>query len=272
MPADPLIANRGLGIRTALFEGALLRRFGANDKPKVFCIHAFADDGTAFTPLAASALADDFEVVACDLPGFGASPPSPGEATIDECAAFVVRLAGALSPDRPYFLIAHSVGSPIAVRAASAQPDRVRALVSIEGNLTVEDAYFSGRAASYDDPQTFKAAFEDVVWVMAQDDKGLLRYHRAVRSADARSMWQLGRDAVRAGSADGFGAAYRALADAGVRSLYLWGKHNTSSQTAAFVGRHALANSAFTASGHWKSVDAPHETGLIARDLFREAA
>lgn len=255
-------------MRAELFEGALLRRFGASRGPKVLCIHGFADDGTAFTPLAGTEFAQEHEVVACDLLGFGASPPL-AETTIDACAAFVVRLADALSPDRPVGLVVHSVGSPIAVSAAAVRPNRVGAVLPIEGNLTADDAYFSGRAGGFEDAQAFKAAFGDLVWTMAQENRSMRRYHGAVRLADARSMWHLGRDAARRGAMDGFGHAYLGLASLGIQSLYFWGRHNTPTATAAFVDRHDFANREFAASGHWKSVDAPDDTGTVAREVFR---
>jgi len=179
-----------------------------------------------------------------------------------------MRLADALSPDRPVGLIAHSVGSPIAVAAAQGRPDRVHAILSIEGNLTAEDAYFSGRAAEYEDAEQFKSAFSNQIRAMATDNHALCRYADAIEMADAASMWRLGRDAARLGEGEAFGHAYLNLSALDVRSQYLWGRHNTPRATAAFIDRHRLANREFRRSGHWKSVDAPEETSSIARELF----
>ena len=76
----------------------------------------------------------------------------------------------------------------------------VRWLVLIEGNLTAEDAYFSGRAADFDDAHVFKQCFLDDIWTLAQTRKVMRRYFAAIMLADPIAMWQLGRDVRRATS------------------------------------------------------------------------
>lgn len=248
------------------FEGAALQFFGPALSPVVIAIHGFADDSTAFTPLADTALTNGFRLVVCDLPGFGISPALQC-AKIDDLAAFILRLADAFS-SKPVGLIAHSVGAPIAVAAAHICPDNVHAVLSIEGNLTDQDAYFSGRAVGYDDPASFKFDFCNQVAGMARENQAMNRYSDAVRSADAKSMWELGRDAASLGAANGFGHAYCNLATLNVDALYLWGRHNSPSETVRFVDENDIPNIEFARSGHWKSVDAPTETGVIAARFF----
>jgi predicted alpha/beta hydrolase family esterase len=52
----------------------------------------------------------------------------------------------------------HSLGAAIAVRAAHRLATRVAGVFSIEGNLTQADAYFSGAACRFDDPDLCKEA------------------------------------------------------------------------------------------------------------------
>lgn len=257
-------------MRIEVFEGALLRRFGSG-RNKILCMPAFADDGTAFTPLSASVVAQCFELIVCDLPGFGASLPLRGQASLRAYADFVLRLAEATSPQRPVGIAAHSLSATIAVDAALRAPERIGAVFSIEGNLTAADAYLSGRAAAFDDPEAFKIAFAQSVWEMAEEDPRVRRYFGAVRMADAASIWRIGRDAARLGEDDGFGHAYLRLSALGVANLYLWSRTHTPPSTADFIDRHGVANREFRSSGHWKSVDAPLETGEIATTFFAAA-
>jgi pimeloyl-ACP methyl ester carboxylesterase len=261
----------GEAMRLELFEQTLLRRFGRAEGRKLICLHGFADDGTAFVPLDGTAATQAFELVACDLPGFGASRPLDGEVSIAALARFVQRLGAALSPDRPIGLIAHSVGAPIAVETALASPRRVAALLSVEGNLTAEDAYFSGRAAGFDDADGFKAHFGDALWEMGGRDKAVRRYSGAVRMADARSMWQLGRDAVARGAGDAFGRAYLGLTARGVATLYLWGRENVPASSAAFIVGHAMSQRAVAGAGHWIMGDAAVEMGETIASFFGAA-
>jgi hypothetical protein len=61
-------------------------------------------------------------------------------------------------------------------------------LFSIEGNLTADDAYFSGKAADHDEPISFKRAFLDEIWAMATSQLILRRYHAAATMADAQAV------------------------------------------------------------------------------------
>ena len=257
-------------MRLELFEGALLRRFGTG-RNKIICLPAFADDGTAFTPLSASVVAQHFELIVCDLPGFGASLPLTGPASLGVYADFVLHVADAISPARPVGIAAHSLSATIAVEAALRAPERIGAVFSVEGNLTEADAYLSGRAAAFDDAETFKTAFVDAVWQMAEADPRIRRYFSAVRMADAASMWRIGQDAARLGVDDGFGRAYLRLPALGVANLYLWARKHAPATTTDFIDCHAIANREFATSGHWKSVDAPMETGEIADAFFAAA-
>jgi len=57
----------------ALADGMLIRTAGPRNGRTLLFIHALADCGLAFTPLFETALADNFRLIAVDLPGFGAS-------------------------------------------------------------------------------------------------------------------------------------------------------------------------------------------------------
>jgi pimeloyl-ACP methyl ester carboxylesterase len=45
-------------------------------------------------------------------------------------------------------LIGHSIGGAVAMLAAASQPDRVAAVVNVEGNFTLADAFWSSRVAT----------------------------------------------------------------------------------------------------------------------------
>ena len=249
---------------------AHLCHWGDSDSPTLIAIHGFADEGAAFSKLGASPLSDVFELVAPDLPGFGASPILDRfEPTLDGYADFTLALADAVSPNEPVGLIAHSVGSAIAVKAALQRPGRVAALMSIEGNLTAQDAYFSSRAADYATPAEFKPAFERHVAGLTQTSPALARYLTALRRADPTAMWRLGQDAAEQGPGNRFGDAFLSLTAHGLPTLYYWGRHNTPSVTADFIDAHRALNAVeFHNTGHWVFYDAPEETADAAARFF----
>lgn len=151
-------------MEVALINSLFVRLGGQPGCPTLILLHAFADSGLAFTPLFDTELASRFRLVAPDLAGFGASPPHQSVHTIADHAEAVAALVAALPGRGPVGLVAHAVASMIAVEAAPRLGSRFAGLFSIEGNLTAEDAYLSGRAADFDDPLAFKQRFLDDLW------------------------------------------------------------------------------------------------------------
>lgn len=105
-------------------------RAGAGGVPIVF-VHGFAcsrDDWGAqvrhFSPLR--------QVIACDLPGHGATPGGRAEASIERCAAAVAALLEEL--DAPVVLAAHSLGCRVVLEAHRLAPARVAAIALIDGS------------------------------------------------------------------------------------------------------------------------------------------
>jgi pimeloyl-ACP methyl ester carboxylesterase len=69
-----------------------------------------------------------YRCIAPDMPGFGDSPPLPGETTIEALAAAVAEIAAALGVDVAH-VAGHHTGGVVAVELAAAHPDLVDRLV-----------------------------------------------------------------------------------------------------------------------------------------------
>jgi hypothetical protein len=142
----------------------------------------------------------------------------------------------------------------IAVEAAARLGASFGGLFSIEGNLTADDAYFSGRAADFDDPVLFKQRFLDDIWSLAQTRAILRRFHAAAVSADPLAMWALGRDAKRMSIRDAPGQAYRCA--------------NTTETARYWVSKSDIDQLQFAGASHWPMVDQPHETARAIASFF----
>lgn len=109
-----------------------LMRFGPAEAPPVLCLHGWLDNAHSFLPLAAAL--PDQHLIAVDLPGHGQS------AHRDQASAYhqldwvidAVEIADHLGLSR-FALLGHSMGAGIAALAAGTIPERVRALVMLEG-------------------------------------------------------------------------------------------------------------------------------------------
>ena len=76
------------------------------------------------------ALAQQYRVVALELPGFGSSPVNTGSQSIKELANTMAQAAATVAPDG-YTLIGTSFGAHVALWQALQSPDKVEALVLI---------------------------------------------------------------------------------------------------------------------------------------------
>lgn len=235
-------------------------------RPALWMLHGFGESGLSLQPLFGTTLAGEFGLFVPDLPGFGVSLPRPGDGSLDDLADVVVGLIERRTPDGPLGLVGHSLGAVVAVRVARRLEGRVGALLSLEGNLTDADSYFSGRAALFDTPEAFKVSHDAEVWRLAQGDPTLRRYMASLAFADARALWQLGRDAHRASQRHGFGEEYRSLR---CPTLYCWSETSTPEVTQRYLREHHIAEQRYVGAGHWPTVETPTEIAAIIGGFFR---
>ncbi len=106
----------------ALADGALFAEAYGDGSPRVLALHGWGRRGNDFAPSLA-----EFDALAVDLPGFGATP-APTEVLGAE------GYAGLIAPvldtfETPPVVVGHSFGGRIAVCLAAAHPDRVASVV-----------------------------------------------------------------------------------------------------------------------------------------------
>jgi pimeloyl-ACP methyl ester carboxylesterase len=263
-PLSASLAASGISIDVALAGGLFIRTAGPPTGRTLLFLHGFAGCGLADLPLFDTSLAERYRLVVVDLAGFGASPRQDDVLTIAQHAEAVATFARSLRAARPIGLIAHSVGSMIAVEAAALLGALFGGLFSIEGNLTADAAYFSGRAADFDDPVLFKQRFLDDIWNLAQTREILRRYYAAAVLADPTAMWALGRDARRLSINDAPGRAYRCVRP----SLYYWSPANTAETTSHWVAQSDLDQLQLANASHWPTVDQPNETARAIASFY----
>lgn len=110
-----------------------LRHWGTPDAPLLLALHGWMDVAASFQ-FVADHLADRWHIVAPDWRGFGLTGP-----TGVDCYEFSDYLGDLdamlrhLSPDRPVPLVGHSMGGNIAMLYAGVRPERVSAVVNLEG-------------------------------------------------------------------------------------------------------------------------------------------
>lgn len=126
----PVAGLHEIRLETPRGELAALRG-GTPGGPRLLCLHGWLDNAASFLPLAP--LLSEFELVALDLPGHGASghrAPGYDYAFVDWVHDLLDAL-DALGWERAD-LLGHSMGGAIACAVAAATPARVRRLALVE--------------------------------------------------------------------------------------------------------------------------------------------
>jgi pimeloyl-ACP methyl ester carboxylesterase len=115
------------------------REAGSKNAPVVLLLHGFPTSSHMFRNLIPM-LAEEYRVIAPDLPGFGfsdAPDKKQGRATFAALAKTIERFTETLGFDR-FAMYVFDYGAPTGFRMALAHPERVTAIISQNGNAYEE--------------------------------------------------------------------------------------------------------------------------------------
>lgn len=121
--------RRRLDIRGVQYN---VTEWGNTSAPRFIYLHGWADTGSTFQ-FVVDAMKTDWHIVAPDWRGFGRSTVDCTSYWFPDYLADLHELLAIYSPDQPARIVGHSMGGNIAGMYAGAMPERVRALVNIEG-------------------------------------------------------------------------------------------------------------------------------------------
>ena len=100
--------------------------------PKLFLLHGWMDVAASFQFLI-DALAQDWHAIAPDLRGYGRSEWQPQGYWYPDYVADLEALLAAFAPGETVSLVGHSLGGNVVMHYAGIRPERVRAVVSLDG-------------------------------------------------------------------------------------------------------------------------------------------
>lgn len=135
---DPLVVRK---IRWVTVRGVeyCVHEWGDEEAPLVFYLHGWADTGSTFQ-FVIDSFRSDWRVIAPDWRGFGRTLHRSHAYWFPDYLADLHALLSIYSPDQSVRLLGHSMGGNIACLYAGVMPERVSAIVNIEGfGLTDSD-------------------------------------------------------------------------------------------------------------------------------------
>lgn len=129
------------------------REAGSPTKPTLLLLHGFPTASHMFRDLI-PLLADEFHLVAPDMPGFGQSDMPPREAfgySFDTLAGAMHRFTEVIGLER-FAIYIFDYGAPVGLRIAAAHPEKITAIISQNGN-----AYSEGLSPGFEPAQAYWA-------------------------------------------------------------------------------------------------------------------
>jgi len=109
-----------------------INEWGDADAPLMFYLHGWADTGSTFQ-FVVDALASGWRVIAPDWRGFGRTRHRSHAYWFPDYLADLHAILNVYSPADPVRLVGHSMGANVCSLYAGAIPERVSAIVNIEG-------------------------------------------------------------------------------------------------------------------------------------------
>jgi pimeloyl-ACP methyl ester carboxylesterase len=150
------------------------RSAGPADGPVLLLLHGFPSAGHMFRDLIPQ-LADEYRIIAPDLPGFGQSDMPGRDAfdyTFENIAQVIDRFTEVIGLDR-YAVYVFDYGAPTGFRLATRHPERITAIISQNGNAYTEGlsdgwtpirAYWEDRSPANREALRSFLAPETTVW------------------------------------------------------------------------------------------------------------
>jgi pimeloyl-ACP methyl ester carboxylesterase len=129
----PAIRHRQINIDAL---NVFVREAGDPDKPTIVLLPGYPSSTRAYVRLI-DRLAHTWHAVAIDYPGFGSSDPLPESPTFDRLAEITGKTIDALGID-DYAIYMFDFGAPVGFRIALQHDQRVRAIITQNGNAYPE--------------------------------------------------------------------------------------------------------------------------------------
>lgn len=236
----------------------------SHSRPALLMVHGLLGPMDFFNP---TARLPGAEVHAPDLPGYRLQPPCSqgGMPTLKQHAEWVADYVRT-RVGRPVCLLGHSVGGAIAMLAAGLLPGSVRMVINVEGNFTLNDAFWCRRIAAMPqeewDAELRGLQADPQAWLdKGGIDASVQRLHWArdiLHNQSAAVVRRMAQAVVRDTGESSYLDAVRQVVDSGTPVHLLAGERSCAGwDVPAWVRCAAHTSTVLTGVGHMMMLEAP---------------
>jgi pimeloyl-ACP methyl ester carboxylesterase len=260
------------GFLHSIEHGMFVRTRGTTAGRALVYLHGLGESGLSFERFAHHPALARFRHVIPDLRGYGRSPWPAHAASLDDVAGHVAGWLAARGEQHP-IVIGHSMGGVLGVLLAESYPHALGGLVDIEGNASLGDCVFSGRAASCSLPEFIGGGFDELrerVYLDGRDDPALRGYYASMRFADPRVFHRHAQDLVDASRDESMATRLAALQVPRVVIAGVPG--GLAARSLALLDAAAVPTVRIEPAGHWPFIDQPDPVAAAIVELVARCA
>ena len=246
-------------IRHSLAEGMHLRTVSAeSSQGTILYVHGLGESALSFEALLTDPKLASWKHLAPDLPGYGKSFWESEPLPLEEQARRLARLLSG-QVEEPVVVLGHSMGGVIGTLLAELEPEKVRAFVNVEGNLSLADCGYSSQAARYSRQAWLEEGAEIVLGNILADEGEASEVTRAyaasIQLCDPRAFHLNSDELVEFSSGHGLAAR---MADLSMPGIFLHGvPRGTGERSLGLLARHGVRVRGIEGAGHWPFLDQP---------------
>lgn len=209
----------------------------------------------------------DYTLAAVDLPGCGESEwlDTFSYSMKDQADLFLkwIRDVDLV----PSILVGHSMGAVISIYLAEALGPRVKKFFNLEGNLSCEDCFFSGKITSLAQEvfekrglQQFKRSLREIL--KKYPSPGMMHYYEHISKAHPRALYLSSVSLVDESCQGNLRERFLHLS---AKKWYVFGERSLNHSTRAFLDAHNIPYFIVPEAGHFMMDDQP---SIFYRKVF----
>jgi len=245
---------------------------GTDSRLPLLYLHGLGVAGLCFEEIVRHPLIAARRQLVVDLPGYGRSLWAEEPTHLEELAA---HLAGWLTErgEGPVIPIGHSMGGVLAVYLAEQHPERVKAIINVEGNISPGDCSSSAQAANQSLDEFIDGGFVgmiDAAYRHGSKNPGSRMHATCMPFCDPHSFHRHSQDLVRVSDEQSMAKRMAALS---CPVHFIAGQPGGSAaRSIELLEEAGVPLTKISPAGHWPFIDQPDAFASAVAEFMNQIA